>query len=171
MEKEATMTINEFLYQFAPGYRELGQDEIEAINNFALLWSLFEAQVLNTNASVSAITSKITEWAHNGRLQNLNIEYFTEYFRSRYVENGDFNYRFEHLHLRHNDNIKLVKSALLAQTEDTESLLSAWLIIVLRFRNNFFHGIKWAYEMKDQKSNFEIAGNLLKKCLAIQALH
>lgn len=163
------MTTNDFLIQHAPGFSELAQEEIEAINNFSLLWSLFEAQVLNTSASANKIISKTNDWSQENRIHGLNLEPFTAYFRDRYVENGELNSRFNHLHFRPNDNQDLVENVLLEQTEEPEAVLSACLIIVLRFRNNFFHGIKWAYEMKDQKSNFEISSHLLKECIGIQS--
>ena len=163
------MTINDFMIRFAPGFNELAEDEITAINNFTLLWSLLEAQVLNTSASASAIISKANEWAQENRLQTLNLMPFTSYFRNRYVESGELNHRFDHLHLRSNDQPELVKSVLLEQAGEQEIQLSACLIIVLRFRNNFFHGLKWAYEMRDQKNNFETASALLKECIAIQS--
>lgn len=47
--------IQTWLNLNAPGYEELGQDEKGAIQDFSLLWSLFEAQVLNTSASADSI--------------------------------------------------------------------------------------------------------------------
>jgi hypothetical protein len=47
------------------------------------------------------------------------------------------------------------------------ALVSALLIIVLRYRNNFFHGIKWAYGLRDQLNNFNNANLLLMKMIEI----
>jgi len=47
--------------------------------------------------------------------------------------------------------------------------VAALLIVVYRLRNNLFHGEKWAYEMKDQRSNFEQANEVLMKAMAYVA--
>ena len=39
--------------------------------------------------------------------------------------------------------------------------LAACLIIIFRYRNNYFHGIKWATEFRDQQKNFEESNKLL----------
>jgi hypothetical protein len=43
--------------------------------------------------------------------------------------------------------------------------LDAALIIVLRYRNNLFHGIKWQYKLFGQLDNFETANAILMKTL------
>ncbi len=39
------------------------------------------------------------------------------------------------------------------------------LIIVFRYRNNLFHGVKWEYELAGQLSNFTTANSVLMKVL------
>ena len=39
------------------------------------------------------------------------------------------------------------------------------LIIVWRFRNNLFHGEKWAYQLQGQLSNFTHANAVLMRLL------
>ncbi|CCE97846.1 Hypothetical protein SFHH103_03354 [Sinorhizobium fredii HH103] len=38
-------------------------------------------------------------------------------------------------------------------------------MIVWRFRNNLFHGEKWAYQLQDQLSNFTNANAVLMRLL------
>ncbi|MCU7837968.1 MAG: hypothetical protein KZQ94_01150 [Candidatus Thiodiazotropha sp. (ex Troendleina suluensis)] len=151
----------------APGYENLTQDEKDAIMHFSLLWSLFEAQVLNTSASANAIQSKIKTWHESGLIDPVEFEQFKFYFIHRYVENGELNNRFEHLRLWLGDKPELVRSVLKEADNSIENIVTALLIIVLRYRNNFFHGIKWAYEFHDQLDNFNAANNLLMKVIEI----
>lgn len=44
-------------------------------------------------------------------------------------------------------------------------IASAMLIIVLRFRNNLFHGVKWQYELASQLDNFETANHVFMTAL------
>lgn len=148
----------------APGVANLSPAEHEALQRFTLLWTLFEVQVIENSASAIKIAEVI------GRIDPQIIEAcrFQEqlgYFQDRYVEEGNINYRFEHLHLRNNDNPELVRSVLLGENKDVEAQLIACLTIVYRFRNNFFHGLKWAYGLQDQLDNFTHSANLLRKCL------
>jgi hypothetical protein len=159
--------IQNWLNLNAPGYEELGPDEKAALQDFSLLWSLFEAQVLNTAASAKSIQDKVNSWFDAGLIEPAEIEQFKLYFVDRYADNGELNYRFDHLHLRRGDKPELVQAVLKGEDDNAANLLVALLIIVLRYRNNFFHGIKWAYGFRGQLENFREANNLLIKVLEI----
>ena len=77
------------------------------------------------------------------------------YFRDRYVTDGATNDRFNGLNFRRNDNRELVETVLLGDNDDPTETVKALLTIVFRLRNNLFHGLKWAYQMRDQQANFE----------------
>lgn len=148
----------------APGIMDLSSEELEAVQRFTLLWTLFEAQILESNASVKMISEKVG----NIKLEVLTGEWLGEYltyFSKRYIEDGETNYHFDQLHLRKNDNPDLVRSVLTGKKVDPASQLIVCLTIVYRFRNNFFHGIKWAYNLQGQLDNFTHASCLLLKCL------
>lgn len=78
-----------------------------------------------------------------------------EYFQHRYLSEGATNHKFDALNFRRNDNRELVEAVLLGTVDDASDKVKALLIVVFRLRNNLFHGLKWAYEMRDQKANFE----------------
>jgi len=67
--------------------------------------------------------------------------------------------------LRDNDNPALVRAVLTGDDTGSVSQLIACLTIIYRFRNNFFHGIKWAYSLRDQLGNFTHSASLLEKYL------
>ncbi|NWL16372.1 hypothetical protein FHG08_11785 [Pseudoalteromonas sp. Scap03] len=145
----------------APGVSDLSQNEHEALQRFTLLWSLFEAQKLDERASVRKISEKID-------LLDVELDWFKEqldYFKNRYIDEGNSNHHYDNLHLRPNDNPKRVLSVLKGENSDAKDQLITCLTIVYRFRNNFFHGVKWAYGIKGQLNNFTHAATLLKNCL------
>jgi hypothetical protein len=156
----------EDIEEIAPGVAGLSPEEHEALQRFTLLWTLFEAQILETNASVKKITKKVNDLEPN-ILEGQWFQKQLEYFSNRYIENGETNYRFENLHLRKSDGQELVRSVLVGENKDLNAQLIACLTIVYRFRNNYFHGLKWAYEIQEQYDNFSHSANLLKKCLKI----
>jgi hypothetical protein len=74
--------------------------------------------------------------------------------------------RLGELRLRSNDHPSLVENAVRGQTSDDAEILSAVLIIVLRLRNNLFHGVKWTYGIRGQLENFRNANNVLMSIIA-----
>lgn len=57
---------------------------------------------------------------------------------------------FAGLHLRRNDNFALVSEVLKGANRNHADGVAALLIVVLRLRNNLFHGVKWAYGIRGQ---------------------
>ena len=150
--------------KIAPGVENLSAREHEALQMFTLLWTLFEAQILGNNASVRKISEIVESIEPEIIAGGWFIEHL-DYFSNRYIDGGNTNHHFENLHLRNNDNPDLVRAVLTGESVDPVLQLTGCLIIVYRFRNNFFHGIKWAYGLHDQLENFTHSAFLLKKFL------
>ena len=48
-----------------------------------------------------------------------------------------------------------------------ENIAATVLIIVYRFRNNLFHGLKWSYNLQGQLENFMHANKALKRAVEL----
>jgi len=155
----------QWLQENAPGFNKLSDDERNAIVDFSLLWSLFEARILDNSGSASCICSVVDDWRDEKTLQAESYDPELAYFRQRYFANGDFTRHFEHLHLRDNDRPGLVRGAIAGDNNNPRDRVAALLIIILRFRNNLFHGMKWHYELAGQLDNFDHANAVLMKAL------
>ncbi|WP_219930816.1 hypothetical protein [Alcaligenes faecalis] len=151
----------EWLEQAAPGFRDIPEEDRRAILHFALLWSLFEARGLQTRASAQAILALVHERKAGGRLDAAAFQSSLAYFQQRYFVEGQFTEHFYGLNLRNNDNPTLVKQVLSGSNSDPGDSVAALLIVIYRLRNNLFHGVKWAYGIQGQRSNFEQANNAL----------
>lgn len=147
------------------GFRELPQLDRDAISHFLFLWSLFEAKALQTNASARRIVKVVHEWSKQGRLDGEEFTAVLDYFRDRYFQNGLESRHFSHLNLRRNDEVALVRAVLEGSNNKAADETAAVLIIVYRLRNNLFHGIKWAYGVEGQLTNFEHANRALMTAL------
>lgn len=158
----------QWLLANAPGYGELAVAERQAIADFSLLWSLFEAQALNTSASAGAIVEACTRWHGETPIQEAMLFRSLAYFRHRYLDVGKTNHLFENLHFRRKDQRALVETVLFGTSKNQPDVLAGLLIIVFRYRNNFFHGIKWAYGFRDQLGNFEESNKLLTSVLELR---
>jgi hypothetical protein len=158
------MLAEDWLERNQPGYQELSNGERSAVAGFSIVWSVFEARALSTNANATAIVRFVDEnVASFGSAEPFGDA--LAYFRQRYVSEGQTNHKFESLHFRRNDRRELVEAVLLGHEATATEIVTALLIIVFRLRNNLFHGIKWAYEMRDQQRNFENAIAVLTRVL------
>lgn len=163
------MDTFEWLQEYAPGFQALSGAERRAIEEFLFLWSLFEAKVLNEHGSANVIVASSARWARNGQLTAETFGHELAYFRNRYVVDGQFSHHFDHLHLRVNDAAQLVRRVLHGEDGKPENIAAAVLIIVYRFRNNLFHGLKWSYELQGQLDNFMHANKALKRAIELHA--
>jgi hypothetical protein len=165
------MNPTEWLELTVPGFRELPREDREAIFQFALLWSLFEAKALQTRASAHSILALVHERAAQNRLTAQAFEPSLLYFRERYFANGTATQHFAGLHLRANDNPGLVQQVLEGVNNNPADSVAALLIVIYRLRNNLFHGVKWAYGIQGQRANFENANAALMIAFAQLAQH
>ena len=161
------MDTSDWLQEYAPGFGALCDKERQRINEFSFLWSLFEAKALNENGSANAIVELAKQWARRGQLTADTFSQEFAYFRDRYVADGAFTYHFEHLRLRQNDAPSLVQKVLNGEDAKPEEVAAVVLIIVYRFRNNLFHGVKWSYELKGQLENFKHASRVLIRAVQL----
>jgi hypothetical protein len=143
-----------WLEKTQPGFDQLTGAERNAIRDFALLWSLYEGTVLDRSGSANAIAANVRRLKEHGRLDLAPLEGPIEYFQTRYFDGSQLTYHYDMLNLRGNDRPALVERFVKNQLTDDADIATAVLIIVLRFRNNLFHGEKWSYGIRDQLNNF-----------------
>lgn len=157
--------VIDWLKAKAPGFPDLSQAEQAAINDFSMLWSLFEDRVLDASANAAKIFAMVDEWSKKGNLDASEFEKEIKYFENRYYNNGEFTYHFDHLNLRDNDKREAVRAVLDGSDTNPHRRVAAALVIVYRYRNNLFHGLKWRYQLAGQLDNFNTANSVLMKVL------
>lgn len=145
-----------------PGFGQLSEAERQAIADFTILWTLFESRVLATQGSAQKITETVQGWEQAGTVDAASCKNELTYFQERYFADGKFTHHFDGLKLRANDQPALVKAVLDGSDLSAQGRMIAVLIIVLRYRNNLFHGIKWQYKLQGQLDNFSHANAVLK---------
>ncbi len=138
------------------------EDDISSINDFTLIWNVFENVVCNNNCSVARLEERL----HSINFKLNDFSEHLDYFKNRYIVNGTTNVRFEHLYFRRNDRRDLVESVLIGNNVEVFNIVLTLSIIVYRFRNNLFHGIKEMQSIDQQRENFENANLILKGILS-----
>lgn len=141
---------------------DLNESDIESIQNFSLLWSVFEANYSNRNFQLNTIELRINQVTFD--IQDYQI--YLEYFRNRYVTNGRLNQRYPHLKVPNNRNQLLTEVLLNNNPNLTVSqIVLALIIIVYRYRNNLFHGEKDIRQIRFQRDNFAQSNSFLIKIM------
>lgn len=141
----------------------LQSEDLESIRDFSLMWNLYEKMTCNSNYNLQ----RITNFVNNRNFQIQDFQEFIGYFRNRYVENGQLNGRYPHLHLRNSDNPQMVEDVLLERNTNTNDIIVVCSTIIYRFRNNLFHGIKDVARINHQRINFEAANSFMRRLLEI----
>ncbi|HET7634986.1 MAG TPA: hypothetical protein VFK51_09670 [Burkholderiales bacterium] len=159
------MDAIQWLDENAPGFAALGHPERVAPMHFSLLWSYFEAEALHANGSSYAVTAWIRDLHQQGKLDPAAFYPALNYFKKRYFEDGRFTHHFNSLNIRNNDSPAMVKAVLSGNNRDPVDSVIALFIIIYRFRNNYFHGSKWAYNLRGQLCNFTVANESLMRAM------
>lgn len=137
--------------------------DIESILNFTLFWNLFEETYFGTEFSVSKISKLLQKKNHLKMVDETN-EMLT-FFQERYLDSGVLNIKYSSLELRDNDNPDLVERVITGREKDDCKKSIAIIIIISRFRNNLFHGIKEYHEVITQNEVFSYMNCYLSKIM------
>lgn len=144
--------------------RRLGTtfSEMDLVNikNFTLIWSFFEHAYFDSNFKIQKLQVLMNDF------NTFDLKIFQpqlNYFIDRYVQNGEFTSRFIRLNLRPRDKQELVEAVLLGNAQNPNDVIMAIIIIIFRFRNNLFHGLKDLGLMDQQSDNFKNANDFLIK--------
>ncbi|MCP1471945.1 hypothetical protein J3E64_003660 [Sphingobium sp. OAS761] len=165
MEERAKSASEAWLEARAPGFQDLPDEDRRAIFDFAFLWSLFEAEIMEANARADRITEKVDAWAAGDIMGADLYDAELAYFRDRYFADDELTYHYPFLNLRKSDHSDLVEAVIRGANNDPRDRILALLMIVWRLRNNLFHGAKWAYQIKGQRENFTQANAVLMRVL------
>ncbi|MFN8211184.1 MAG: hypothetical protein U0T33_09495 [Bacteroidales bacterium] len=136
----------------------ISEETLEEIKNFTLLWNIFDNTIFNTHFSIHNLNLEID------RINPPFNDYqeIFRYFQLRYVDNGAINERFRNLNFKQNDREPFVIRALLDNDLPNNDKILAVGIIIFRFRNNLFHGIKDFHFLNGQIENFRFANRYLQ---------
>jgi hypothetical protein len=154
-----------WLRAHVPGFGAVSHAELQAIRDFSLLWSFFEAQVFPNSANAGAIYEAAQRWGNTGDLDDDPYGAQIAYFRDRYWLNGDFTFHFHDLRFRKHDQGPLVRAVLEGSENTLIARAATVFIVIYRYRNNLFHGAKWANGLAGQLGNFRQANAALMMAL------
>lgn len=130
----------------------------KSVGDFSLVWQLFEAKLCDNRARNHKLKEIAVHNAWRGFPQQLAAGF--AYWKDRYISHGQTTWHFGDLFGGH-DGREFVADALMAEAPDDAVKIEALLLIVLRLRNNLFHGGKEIETFNSQKDNLDHATEVL----------
>lgn len=137
---------------------------LNSLGTFTLMWAIFEAsEGEERNNMLGQITSFSNRLAEHAPVNLVDEEF--SYWKTRYIANGEQTNKFRKLRLSDERQVELLLTTLSSEQPTFRDKLESCLLIVYRYRNNMFHGMKDVRKLNDQEQNFIMATNLLQKVL------
>ncbi|WP_273854436.1 hypothetical protein [Serratia liquefaciens] len=140
----------------------------EAIHRFTLLFSLFEAKLLNCEGSQGKSGQYATDFIASGLVDVAHLDSSYGYFENRYSDANHGKGRYQTLCGNRGGELgNVVNKIINSASPSIEEKLTACLFIAFRLRNNLFHGPKWLYNIAYQVDNFDAASHIIQSILRI----
>ena len=137
---------------------------LESLGDFAMMWAIFEASESDEqNNMLGQITLFSNRLAEQISTDLVDDEFV--YWQDRYIKDGIPTSKFHRLRLSDDRQINLLQTTLSSDEATLRDKLETCLLIVYRYRNNMFHGMKDVRKLNNQEQNFRIAIALLQKVL------
>jgi hypothetical protein len=134
----------------------------QSIADFCVMWALFEGTELH---GIEVAVDELENVANRIAASLQNIQGILDYWKNRYIEEGQINNRFWQLHLNHVPHRNLVIKVLTEADTNQVNIVHALLLITYRLRNNLFHGVKDITRIRYQTENLNNASEFLKNAL------
>jgi hypothetical protein len=154
---DALAWIDRYFAQRAP----LDYDQLRPVMCFSLIWNLFETVACRRMATIRSIREAVDHADQAGRLNRTRYTEFVEFFRNRYLRDGNIEHAFERLLMTNTESQVAVRRALVGEAQDLNNIVFALLLIAHRIRNNLFHGNKGVETLHTQTELFQVVNRLL----------
>lgn len=141
------------------------EPKLPNLKDFVFLWMIFEGNLCGSEANIPKLKNIVSNLDNNNKLEIDKLRSIFNYFRDRYLEDGRTNSKFDGLKFRTRGGDivakELVKNTLEVDNPAEKDIADSLLIIVYRFRNNMFHGIKTLGKIVSQEENFHYLNKIL----------
>lgn len=155
------MKVSDWIQKNIRHSAQLEPNTLETVSDFTLMWSIFEASEVDNKNVVDQIGVLSKRVARD--MPSNAIDSQLSYWSKRYIhESGEPTKHFRYLYF--NGASQTEKSLDVLKNKETsfEDKIEVCLLIVYRYRNNLFHGIKDITLLNAQVENLRNAIELLQ---------
>ncbi|ACT12646.1 MULTISPECIES: hypothetical protein [Pectobacterium] len=155
------MKVSDWIQQNIRHSAQLEPNTLEAVSDFTLMWSIFEASEAHNENVVDQIGVLSKRVARD--MPSDAIDSQLSYWSKRYIhESGEPTEHFRYLYFRESSQTEKSLDVLRNKETSFEDKIEVCLLIVYRYRNNLFHGIKDITLLNAQAENLRNAIELLQ---------
>jgi len=133
--------------------------------HFALMWNMFEGELCDSAANPAKLKEVSALLAQRGLMTHRSSEAFLKFLQERYWNGKELTGRFQFLRLRSAAEVAVVSEMLSGGTTDPVKVIHALLLVVYRYRNNTFHGLKEIAEVLGGQELFDQSARFLGAAL------
>ena len=170
MQESALFSTKDWIAANLISAERLKPETLEALENFTLIWTIFEGLVCDNSATMSRLEKLSAEIVERRRCK-ARIERIFSYFKNRYYARNSFTVHFEGLRLRATDRKDFIEAVLSGEKTDFESKVSALLIMIYKIHSNLFCGLKSLDMLNSQISALNMACKALATIIEAHGRH
>lgn len=155
------MKVSDWIQQNIRHSAQLEPKTLETVSDFTLMWSIFEGSEAHNENVVDQIGDLSKRVARIMPPDAIDAQ--LAYWSKRYIhENGEPTEHFHYLYFRKVSQVEKSLNVLRNRDTSFEDKIEVCLLIVYRYRNNLFHGIKDITLLNAQVENLRSAVELLQ---------
>jgi len=139
MSDFSTFSANEWIAEKLTSAANLTPDTLNAIENFTLIWHVFEGLLCGAHADMKTFEVLAAEIVKRRRCR-VELKSIFAYYQKRYYEKTGFTAHFADVRFHSKSQKVFVEAVLCGEKADFESIVLALLVILHRLHANLFHG-------------------------------
>jgi hypothetical protein len=136
----STFSAKEWITANVPSATYFTPDTLNAIENFTVMWHVFEGLLCSSHADMNIFEELAVEIVKRRRCR-AELERIFTYYQKRYYETTGFTPHFKILRFHSKSQKEFVEAVVSGKKSDFESTVLALLIILHRMRKTLFHGL------------------------------
>ena len=129
--------------------------------HFTLMWNMFEGSLCDASASPAKLKAVANTLAQTILLEKSADREFLDFTKERYWTDGAPSHRFSFLRLRSAAEVDVVINVISGNSANDADVIYGLLLIVYRYRNNTFHGLKEVANVFGSPELFEQSSRFL----------
>ena len=157
----------EWIARQQPSLRRFVLSEHHPLLHFALMWNIFEGEACECSASIDKLRRVAETLAARQFATHHQAVAFMAFLRSRYWRDKGLTTRFVALRFRTPKEEELVSRVLGREATSAADTIFAQLLVVYRYRNNTFHGLKTITDIFGSAELFDESARFLAATMEV----
>jgi hypothetical protein len=166
----SSFSAKEWIAEKLTSATNLTPDTLNAVENFTLMWHVFEGLLCSAHADMKAFEILAVEIVKRRR-RRAELELIFHYYQKRYYEKAGFTEHFAFLRFHSKSQKEFVETVISAKKSDFKSIILTLLIILHRLQKTLFHGLPALDILNSQSFSLDVACHALATIIEAHGRH